>query len=96
MDKQRKGEGEGMRWAINIDKENLDLVKVFLKAGIQIRHIKNMPPMNFGFSEIAMAATIEKQEGGKVSQSFLISTEPLYIGHFSSLFEEMELMLKNE
>src|SRR5207248_1932295 len=29
LDKQQKGEGEGMRWAIHIDKENLDLVKVF-------------------------------------------------------------------
>jgi len=89
VDKQRKGEGEGMRWAIHIDKENLDLVKVFLKAGIQVRHIRNMPPMNFGNSERAMAATIGKQEGGKVSQSFLFSTEPLYIDHFSSLFEEV-------
>ncbi|MGA9152438.1 MAG: histidine kinase dimerization/phospho-acceptor domain-containing protein, partial [Candidatus Nitrosopolaris sp.] len=89
VDKHRKVEGEGMRWAIHIDKENLDLVKVFLKAGIQIRHVKNMPPMNFGVSEIAMAATIENQEGGKVSQSFLISTEPLYINHFNSLFEEI-------
>src|SRR5215813_12758913 len=87
VDKYRKGEGEGLRWAIHIDKQNLDLVKVFLKAGIQIRHVKNMPPMNFGVSEVATAATIEKQEGGKVSQSFLISNEPLYINHFSSLFE---------
>jgi phosphatidylserine/phosphatidylglycerophosphate/cardiolipin synthase-like enzyme len=64
-------------------------VKVFLKAGIQIRHVRNMPPMNFGVSEIALAATIESQEGGKVSQSFLISNEPLYINHFNSLFEEI-------
>ena len=89
LDKQQKGEGEGMRWAIHIDKENLDLVKVFLKAGIQIRHVKNMPPMNFGVSDKEMAGTIEKQEGGKVSQSFLISNEPLYINHFNSLFEEI-------
>ena len=89
VDKQRKGEGEGMRWAIHIDKENLDLVKVFLRTGIQIRYVKNMPPMNFGNSEIAMAATIENQEGGKVSQSFLISTESLYINHFNSLFEQI-------
>src|SRR5215469_16976859 len=89
VDKQRKGEGEGMRWAIHIDKENLDLVKVFLKAGIEVRHIRSMPPMNFGNSERALAATIGKQEGGKVSQSFLFSTEPLYIDHFSSLFEEV-------
>jgi two-component system, OmpR family, sensor histidine kinase VicK len=89
LDKQQKGEGEGMKWATHIDEENVDLVKVFLKAGIQIGHVKNMLPMNFGFSEIAMAATLENQEGGKVSQSFLMSNEPLYIDHFSSLFEEI-------
>jgi two-component system, OmpR family, sensor histidine kinase VicK len=44
LDKHQKGEGKGMRWIINIDKDNLDLVKVFLKVGIQIRHVKNMPP----------------------------------------------------
>ena len=30
----------------------VDLVKVFLKAGIQIRHEMNMPPMNFGVSDV--------------------------------------------
>jgi signal transduction histidine kinase len=89
VDKHQKGEGKGMRWTIKIDKENLNLVKVFLKAGIQIRHVKNMPPMNFGVSDKEMAATIEKMEGGKMSQSFLISNEPLYINHFNSLFDEI-------
>src|SRR5215813_6620626 len=89
VDKYRKGEGKGMRWIINIDKENLNLVKVFQKAGIQIRHARNMPPMNFGVSDKEMAGTIEKMEGGKMSQSFLFSNEPLYINHFNSLFEEL-------
>ena len=78
-----------MRWIINIDKESINLVKVFLNEGIRIRHVKNMPPMNFGVSDKEMAATIEKMEGGKMSQSFLISNEPLYINHFNSLFEEL-------
>src|ERR1700739_1064449 len=89
VEKYKKGEGEGMRWIINIYKDNLDLVKVFLKSGIQIRHIKNMPPMNFGVSDVQLAATIEKMERGKISQSFLISTEPFYIEHFNSVFEEL-------
>ena len=89
VDKDRKGEGEGMRWIINIDKENLNLVRLFLNAGIQVRHAKHMPPMNFGVSDKEMAATIEKMEGGKMSQSFLISNEPLYINHFNSLFDEI-------
>jgi hypothetical protein len=58
VDKHQRGEGKGMRWIINIDKENLNLVKVFAKAGIQIKHVKNMPPMNFGVSDKEMAGTI--------------------------------------
>jgi hypothetical protein len=42
-------EAEGMKCIVNIDKkDSIDLIKVFLNAGIQVRHVKNMPPMNFG------------------------------------------------
>jgi signal transduction histidine kinase len=90
VDKHRRADSkESMRWITNINKESLDLVKIFLDAGIQIRHVKNMPPMNFGVSEQEIAATLEKMEDGKMSQSFLISNEPLYINHFNSLFDEL-------
>jgi len=36
-----------------------------------------------------VALTVEKMEGGKLSQSFLISNEPLYVNHFNMLFEEL-------
>ena len=78
-----------LRWIINIDKDNLELAKIFLESGIQVKHIKNMPPLNFGVSEKEVALTIEKMEGGSMSQSFLISNEPLYVNHFNSLFEEL-------
>ena len=79
-----------MRWILNIEKkDDLDLIKIFLNAGIQVRHVKNIPPMNFGVSDKEVAVTIEKMEAGKMSQSFLISNEPLYINHFNSLFEEI-------
>ncbi|MGC2575887.1 MAG: hypothetical protein WA364_30660, partial [Candidatus Nitrosopolaris sp.] len=89
LDMHQKRKGEGMRWITHIDKENLNLVKIFLKVGIEIRHVKNMPPMNFGVSDKEMAGTIEKMEGGSMSQNFLFSNEPLYIDHFNSLFNEM-------
>jgi hypothetical protein len=54
-----------------------------------LRHVRDMRPMNFGVSDVQMAATIEKMEYGKISQSFLISTEPFYIEHFHSLFEQI-------
>ena len=83
-------ENEGMKCIVNINKkDSIGLVKVFLNAGIQVRHVTNMPPMNFGVSDKELAATIEKMEGGKMSQSFLISNDPLYINHFNSIFEEL-------
>jgi two-component system, OmpR family, sensor histidine kinase VicK len=70
-------------------KDDLDLIKISLNAGIQVKHVKNIPPMNFSVSDKEVAVTIEKMEAGKMSQSFLISNEPLYINHFNSLFEEI-------
>ncbi|MBV9179527.1 MAG: HAMP domain-containing histidine kinase [Nitrososphaeraceae archaeon] len=83
------GGNDGLRWIIDIDKDKLELVRIFLEYGIQIKHIKNMPSMNFGVSDKEVALTIEKMEGGNISQSFLISNEPLYVSHFNSLFEEL-------
>jgi len=94
VDKHRTGDSKkGMKWIINIDMESLDLVKIFLNSGIQIRHVKNMPPMNFGVSDQEIAVTLEKMEGGKMSQSFLISNEHHYINHFNSLFIYLSIYL---
>ncbi|CAN5456910.1 hypothetical protein BH18THE2_BH18THE2_21180 [soil metagenome] len=92
VEKYKKGESkEGMRWLMNIkdNKENLSLVKIFLDSGIQLRHIKHMPPLSFGITEREVAITIEKKGGGKLSRSFLLSSEPLYVIHFNSLFDEL-------
>jgi hypothetical protein len=89
IEKHRKGESEGIRWIISIDKESIPLVKSFIKAGIRVRHVKNMLPMSFGVSDKEVSITIEKMEGGKMSQSILISNDPLYTVHFNSVFEEL-------
>jgi hypothetical protein len=42
---------EGIRWITNIDsRDSLDLVRIFLDAGIKVRHVKNLPPMSFNRS----------------------------------------------
>jgi signal transduction histidine kinase len=91
VDKHRKGQTkEGLRWLTNIDdKESANLVEILLQSGMLVRHTKSMLPLNFGVSDIEVALTVEKMEGGKVSQSFLISNDPLYVNHFNSLFEEL-------
>ena len=89
LDKQKKGEHKGLRYVTNIDNQNLHIAKTYLDYGIQIKHVKNLPPMSFGISDKEIAVTIEKMEGGRVIQSLLISNEPLYLKHFSSIFEEL-------
>jgi two-component system, OmpR family, sensor histidine kinase VicK len=90
LNKYKRGESkEGIRWLTNIDKDNIDLVRIFLKSGIQVRHIKHLPPLSFGVSHKEVGTTIEKMEGGRRMESLLVSNEPLYVSHFNSLFEEL-------
>ena len=89
LEKQKKGKHKGIRYITKIEKDNIDLVKTFMNSGIQIRHVKNLPPMSFGVSDKEIAATIEKMEGGKKVQSLLISNEPSYINHYNTIFNEL-------
>ncbi|MDQ5869919.1 MAG: HAMP domain-containing histidine kinase [Thermoproteota archaeon] len=89
LDKQKKGEHKGIRYITNIDNDNVELVKLYLDLGIQIKHVKHLPPMSFGVSDKEMAVTIEKMEGGQIINSLLISNESLYVKHFASIFEEL-------
>ncbi|HYA84403.1 MAG TPA: HAMP domain-containing sensor histidine kinase, partial [Candidatus Bathyarchaeia archaeon] len=89
LDNYKMGIGKGITWIISIDKDNIDLVKKFLELGMQIKHIKNMPILNFAIGDREVSATIEEMEGGKMVQSLLTSNEPMYVQHFKSVFEEL-------
>jgi two-component system sensor histidine kinase VicK len=86
---QKKGEHKGFRYISNVNQDNAKFVKIFLNAGIRVRHIKNLPPMSFCVSDKEIAATIEKMEGGRMVQSLLFSNEPAYVNHFHSIFEDL-------
>jgi two-component system, OmpR family, sensor histidine kinase VicK len=89
LDKQRRGEHKGLRYITNINNENVKLAKLYLDSGIQIKHLNNTPPLSFGVSDKQIAVTIEKMEEGNVIQSLLISNDPQYLKHFSTLFQEL-------
>lgn len=82
---------EGIRWLTHIEnnREQIILVKKFIDLGINIRHLNNLPPISFGVSEKQFQNTVEKMLDGKMIQSLLHSTEPLYVQHYQSLFEDM-------
>ena len=56
---------------------------------MQIKHVKNLPPMNFAVGDKEVNATIEKMEGGKMIQSLITSNELIYVTHFYSIFEQL-------
>jgi two-component system, OmpR family, sensor histidine kinase VicK len=87
LEKQKQGEHKGIRYITNIEHDSLELTRLYLDHGIQIKHVKNLPPVSFGISDKEIALTIEKMESGKVIQSLLISNEPIYVKHFTSMFE---------
>ncbi|AIF84387.1 signal transduction histidine kinase [Candidatus Nitrososphaera evergladensis SR1] len=89
MAKKANDKHKGIRWAMFIDKDSIDIVKTFLDIGMEIRHVKNMPSMYFAVSDKMYNATIETMDGGKMVQTLLTSTEPLYVQHFKSVFEEL-------
>jgi phospho-acceptor domain-containing protein len=86
---KRREESKGVRWITSIDKDTVDLVKIFLDSGMQVRHVKNLIHVDFAVDNKNFNATIDKMEGGKLMESLLISNEPAYVSHYNSVFEEL-------
>ena len=89
LGKYKKGEGNGIRWITNIEEECVELVKTFLDLNMQIKHVRNLPPINFAVGKQEVNLTIEKMEGGKMIQSLITSNEPSYVAYFYSIFEQL-------
>jgi two-component system sensor histidine kinase VicK len=89
LEKQKRGEGDGIRWIMRIEKDSINLVKKFLKLGVKIRHVKNLAPINFTVSKHGLIATVEEMTGGGMIQNLLTSNEGSYIKHFTSMFEQL-------
>jgi two-component system, OmpR family, sensor histidine kinase VicK len=89
VDRQGIGEHKGVRYITKINNKNVKLVKLYLDSGFQVKHLNNLPPLSFGVSDKKIAVTIEKMEKGKEVQSLLVSNEPKYLKHFSTVFQNL-------
>src|SRR5438093_10820241 len=89
LEKQRRGETKGIRWIMRIEKDSVNVVKKFLRLGVEIRHVKNLAPINFAVSKHGLIATVEEMNGEGIVQNLLASNEGPYIKHFSSMFEQL-------
>jgi signal transduction histidine kinase len=89
IEKSRRGDHDGIRIVTSINKDNVELTMAFLKSGVQIRHVKNLPPIDFSVSDKEMLATIQKSNYGEMGQNLLSSNESAYVDHFTSVFDEL-------
>ena len=81
----------GVRWVTYIEnkKEDIELINKFLDIGIEIKHVKNLPPLYFSVSRKQCVTAVENIENGEMYQRIIHSTEPLYILHYKKVFEEL-------
>ena len=81
--------GNKTKWVGEINNDNIQLVKSYLDLGMKIRHINNMPPMNFAVSSKELYITIDEMKGGEIAKNLLITNERPYIRHYNSIFEDL-------
>ena len=81
----------GVRWVTYIEnkKEDTELIKKFLDIGIEIKHVRNLPPLYFSVSQKHCVTTVEDISNGEMFQRIIHTTEPLYILHYQTVFEEL-------
>ncbi len=81
----------GVRWVTHIEnkKEDTELIKTFLDIGIEIKHVRNLPPLYFSVSQKQCVTTVEDISNGEMFQRIIHTTEPLYILHYQAVFEEL-------
>ncbi len=93
MDKYDKKYHEGIRWIISVNgKEDIELVRLFMDIGIKIRNIKSLPIVNFLVTNKILLSNIESDHittDSKQIKNMLVSDDPFYIKHYSSIFEDL-------
>ena len=102
QEKFSNGEHKGIRFVTKVDKKSATMVKRFLEAGVEVRHVDNLPPIDFAVSDKEIVAKVHKVErevmdekvdsSREISQdvkNVLVSTEQAYIDYFLYTFSEL-------
>jgi two-component system sensor histidine kinase VicK len=93
LDRHRSGKHAGIKWVTKIednqDSSLMEVVKTFMKLGMQIRHLETIPPMSFSVSEKEMGITVESMQSGSLNSNSIFSSEPAFVEQFAAIFEEL-------
>ncbi len=90
LEKYRIGKHEGIQWVTSINSnQDAELVKNYLHDGIEIRHVKDLSPLNFSLSDDKLLSTVDKIKENQMVSSVLVSNDPIYVDHYNTIFENM-------
>jgi signal transduction histidine kinase len=101
--KSVNGEHKGIRFVTKVEKHSANMIKRFLDVGVLVRHVDNLPPIDFAVSDKEIVAKVhrveseisdEKHDSGIHETSLdvknvLVSTEQAYIDYFLYTFSEL-------
>ena len=100
--KSVNGEHKGIRFVTKVEKHSAN-IKRFLDVGVQVKHVDNLPPIDFAVSDKEIVAKVHKVES-EISdkkhdsgnhetsldvKNVLVSTELAYIDYFLYTFSEL-------
>jgi signal transduction histidine kinase len=88
-EKHLDGSHKGVRIVTFIDENSLQIVNKFVECGVNVKHVKNMPPIDFALSDRELIATLEKMRDDKTIKNLLVTNDPAYLDHFHSFFNEL-------
>ena len=88
--RHKAGEHKGVRWITTIHDDILELVELFIQLGFDVRHLEDLPPLNFGVSDKEIFITLDGLEGqiDKIENA-LISNKTNHLEHFKFIFERL-------
>lgn len=100
LQKYQNGEHQGIQIVTKISADSAPIINKFLDIGIQVKHVDNLPPIDFMVSDKEIVAKVHKVEnnlgsmksiGGQVwdIKNVLVSSEQAYIDYFVYTFSEL-------
>lgn len=89
IDLQSNGKHKGINILTKIDRENIDLVRHFMRLKICLKNSKNFSPIDFIITDTDILVFMKRAKNSINIESLLYSNEQSYLYHFKGMFTHL-------
>jgi hypothetical protein len=91
LDRYKNGKHKGIKWITSLNnKKDVELVKLYINDGIEIRHVKDLFTNSFILSDKEiLLSTIKKKEKETIVTNFLSRNDKIYLNYYNAIFEDL-------